>query len=80
MIGADLCFAPAVELAEQILKRSISVVEMIDTFVARIDKVNPILNACITVDAEAARAQAITADNALTESVYRATARHSSRD
>ncbi len=69
MIGDDLCFAPAVELAEQIRKRSISVVEMIDTFLARIDKVNPILNAYITVDSEAARAQAITADNALTEGV-----------
>lgn len=69
MIGDDLCFAPAVELAEQIRKRSISVVEMIDTFLARIDKVNPILNAYITVDSEAAWAQAITADNALTEGV-----------
>jgi aspartyl-tRNA(Asn)/glutamyl-tRNA(Gln) amidotransferase subunit A len=70
MIGDDLCFAPAVELAEQIRKRSISVVEMIDTFLVRIDEVNAILNAYINADAEAARAQAITADNALTESVY----------
>jgi len=65
MISDDLCFAPAVELAGLIRSRSVSVVEVIDTFLDRIDRINPRLNAYVTVTAEAARDAARQADRTL---------------
>jgi len=41
----DLCFTPAVALREMLRKKVISPVELIQAFLERIDKINPVINA-----------------------------------
>lgn len=65
MSTTDLCFQPAVELARQIRSREISAVELLDAHLAQIERVNPRVNAIVTLVAEQARAQAAAADAAL---------------
>ncbi|HKD23150.1 MAG TPA: amidase, partial [Rhizomicrobium sp.] len=60
-----LAFAPATELARRIRAREISCVELLDYFLARLDKYNPRVNAVIVRDIETARARAVEADYAL---------------
>jgi len=50
----DLCFTPAVALREMLRKKAISPVELIETFLERIEKVNPIINAYGTLVPEIA--------------------------
>ena len=50
----DLCFTPAVELREMLRGKAISPVELIRTFLERIDKVNPVINAYCTLVPELA--------------------------
>jgi Asp-tRNA(Asn)/Glu-tRNA(Gln) amidotransferase A subunit family amidase len=45
----DLCFTPAVELKEMLLKKNISPVELMQAFLERIDKINPVINAYCTL-------------------------------
>lgn len=37
----DMCYAPAVTLADQIRRKALSPVELVDAFLDRIDAVNP---------------------------------------
>jgi amidase len=50
----ELAFAPALELAERIRAREVSSVEIVELFLDRIDRLDPELNAYVTVDAEGA--------------------------
>jgi amidase len=52
----------ATELAQRIARRELSSVEVVDAHLARIDAVNPALNAVVRVLADVARAAAAVAD------------------
>jgi Asp-tRNA(Asn)/Glu-tRNA(Gln) amidotransferase A subunit family amidase len=58
----DLCYTPATELGRLIRAREISPVELADAVLARIERLNPRLNAFLTVTAERARADARAAE------------------
>lgn len=61
----DLCFMPAIELAQKIRRRDISPVELVDAFLNRIDTYNPQLNAYVLVCHEEARKAAQQAEQAV---------------
>jgi amidase len=61
----DLCLRPATELAALVRAREISARELLDAHLARIEGLNPRLNAIVTLDADGARAAADAADAAL---------------
>ena len=65
MTDADLAFASIAELALLYRKRKVSPVEVTKLMLARIDQLNPKLNAYITVTAELALAQAKKAESEL---------------
>ncbi len=50
----DLCTAPATELARLIRSRELSAAELLTAVLARIEAVNPALNAIVTLAAEQA--------------------------
>lgn len=58
----DLCFTPATELAKMLRAKRISAVELLDAHLKRIERVNPRVNAIVTLVADQARAQAKQAD------------------
>ena len=64
MSTAELGFTPATELAAAIRQRQLSPVEIVDAFLARIEALNPQLNAFLAVDADRARAAAKEAEAA----------------
>ena len=47
----DLCFATAVELVHAIRRREVSCADVMTAHLERIDRVNPRLNAIVTLDA-----------------------------
>ena len=55
---ADITKLPAAKLALKIRKKALSPLEVMTAFLARIEKVNPKLNAIVTLDAERAMAAA----------------------
>ncbi len=59
---SDIAFCSAVDLARMIHEGKISSRELLDLYLERIDTYNPQINAVVTMDAEAARIQAIKAD------------------
>ena len=61
----DICFASALELAARIRRREVSAREVMAAFLARIDRVNPRVNAIPTLLPEEAAAEAEAADRAL---------------
>jgi len=61
----ELNFLSAASMAEQIRQKKLSPVELVEAHLARIEQVNPKLNAFVQVDAEGARRQARAAENAL---------------
>jgi amidase len=61
----DLCLRPATELATLIRTRQLSARELTDACLARIERLDPQLNAVVTRDPEGARAAADAADAAL---------------
>jgi amidase len=61
----NVVFAMAGELAEAIRQRQISAVEVLDAYLAQVDRHNPALNAIVTLDREGARQRAQAADDAL---------------
>jgi aspartyl-tRNA(Asn)/glutamyl-tRNA(Gln) amidotransferase subunit A len=65
MATAELCWLPATDLAALIRRRKVSPVEVMDALLARIDKLNPTLNAFVLVRAEEARREARAAERAL---------------
>lgn len=58
----ELCYMPALEMAEAIRKREISCIEVVDAVLERIEKINPKINAYCTVLTEEARQAAKEAD------------------
>ncbi|MGC1224987.1 MAG: amidase [Candidatus Sulfotelmatobacter sp.] len=61
----DLTFLSALAMAEQVRSKRISPVELVDAHLARIDRLNPKLNAFVEIDAHRARQAARDAENAV---------------
>jgi amidase len=61
----DLHFRSAKQLASDIRRRKVGCLEALDTYLARMDRHNPKLNAIVVTDVEAARRRARQADAAL---------------
>jgi amidase len=61
----ELAFRSAHELAAEIASRRIGCLELLDYFLARVDRINPKLNAVIAQDRDGARLRAKAADTAL---------------
>ncbi|MGY2001419.1 amidase [Blastococcus sp. SYSU DS1024] len=60
----ELCTRPATELAALVRRREVSARELLEAHLRRIERVNPQINAIVTLDAEAARSAADAADAA----------------
>ena len=58
----ELAFTPALELAAQVRAREVSPVELVELYLERIERLDPQLNAYVTVDAEGALAAARAAE------------------
>ena len=65
MSDADLCYTPATELAAMIRAKRLSPVELTRAVLARMDKLNPALNAYVTPTPEIALADAKRAEDAV---------------
>ncbi|HEX5690364.1 MAG TPA: amidase [Roseiflexaceae bacterium] len=65
MSASELCFLTAVELAQRMRAREISAVEVMQAHLAQIERVNPQVNAIVTLLPERALAGAEAADAAL---------------
>ena len=65
MASHDICWMSAVDLAKAIKRRKISPVEVIKTFLERIESINPTVNAYVTVTADSALAEAQRAEKAV---------------
>jgi amidase len=63
--NSDLCLRSATELAGLLRSREISARELLEAHLDRIDRLNPAINAVVTLDAEGARAAADAADAAV---------------
>jgi amidase len=61
----ELNFLPAVSMAEQVRRKQLSPVELVESHLTRIQELNPKLNAFVQVDAERARRQAQVAEKAV---------------
>jgi amidase len=61
----DVAFRSTTELAAAIRRREIGSRELLDHYLARVERLNPQLNAVVTLDAERARVRAGEADRAL---------------
>ena len=61
----DLCRATVVQLADLIRRRKVSSLEVVDACLARIEQVNPRLNAVVQLGSDRARASAKAADQAM---------------
>src|SRR3989475_11901709 len=66
----DLCFTPAVELARLYRARKVSPLEVMQALLERIDRVNPRVNAIVTLDRDAALWQAQRATSALKRAAH----------
>jgi Asp-tRNA(Asn)/Glu-tRNA(Gln) amidotransferase A subunit family amidase len=64
-MAEEICFTPAVELASRIRNGNLSPVTVVDAFLDRIGRVNPEINAYVTVLDERAREKAREAEAAL---------------
>ena len=64
-VNSDLCFLPATDLARRLRTRDLSAREVMEAHLAQIERVNPQVNAIITLVAERALAGADAADEAL---------------
>ncbi len=62
----ELTFLSACEMAEQVRERKVSPVELVEAHFARIEKINPQINAFVQLDRERALAQAQAAEAAVT--------------
>jgi len=61
----DVAFESAKSLASLIRRRKIGCLELLDLYIARMEKHNPRINAIVTTDLDAARKRARAADAAL---------------
>lgn len=67
MLNDDLCFVSATELSKLIRLKKISVQQIIRAHLDQIERLNPTLNAIVTLTAESAMAQAVIADQKIGE-------------
>ena len=65
MLDTDLCYMPATDLAAAIRTKQVSPVEVVNAVLARIEQLNPRLNAFCLVTADAARQAAQAAEHAV---------------
>lgn len=65
MDARELCFTPAIELADLIRRKTLSPVEVTEAILARIARLNPALNAYCTITADEARDAARAAEGAV---------------
>jgi aspartyl-tRNA(Asn)/glutamyl-tRNA(Gln) amidotransferase subunit A len=65
MSDTDLCFMPAIDLAAAIRTKKVSPVEVLNAILARIEQLNPKLNAYCLVTTDAARQAAQAAEQAV---------------
>ncbi len=65
----DVTFLSAVQMAADLRTRKLSVNELVEAHLAKIEKLNPTLNAYVHVDAERVREQARAADLALAQGI-----------
>ncbi len=65
MADDEICLQPATELAARVRAREVSSRELLELYLRRIERLNPGLNAVVTLDAERAREEAARADEAL---------------
>ncbi len=65
MSSPELCFTTATELAKLLREKKVSAKEVMEAHLAQIDRINPKVNAIVTLLAEQAMNQASTADDAL---------------
>src|SRR6266571_9466024 len=63
---SDLTFLPATVMAQQVLNKKISPVELVNVHLAKIDRLNPKLNAFVHVDPERVRREALNAEASVT--------------
>lgn len=63
--GDELTWLPATRLREMIAKRNVSALEVTNHFLARIERLNPLLHAFVHVDPDGARRAAREADKAV---------------
>jgi len=64
-LNLDLCFLPATQLAELIRTRKVSVTQVIQAHLDQIERLNPTLNAIVTLTADSAMHEAYRADKQL---------------
>jgi amidase len=67
MLNDDLCFISATELSKLIRSKKISVQQLIQAHLDQIERLNPTLNAIVTLTAESAMAEALIADQKIQE-------------
>ena len=60
----ELCLAPATDLAAMLRRKELSARELLDAHLDRIERVNPAVNAIVTLDVDGARRAAGAADDA----------------
>ncbi|HEY6180619.1 MAG TPA: amidase, partial [Terriglobales bacterium] len=60
---SEINFLSAGQMAEQIRRRKLSPVELVEAHLAQIERLNPKLNAFVQVDAKGARKQAHEAES-----------------
>ena len=65
MPAEDLCFLPATELVARMRRRDVSAREVMQAHLAQIERINPQVNAIVTLVADAAMADAAKADEAI---------------
>lgn len=70
MCDVELCNSPAWQLAERLRRKEVSARELLDAFLGRIDQLNPVLNAIVTLDEVGARKAASAADQAAAEGCW----------
>jgi amidase len=61
----ELAFLPAHELAQRIRRKQVSALELLELYLARIDRLDPAIRAVPVLDVERARQRAREADAAL---------------
>jgi Asp-tRNA(Asn)/Glu-tRNA(Gln) amidotransferase A subunit family amidase len=66
----ELAFTPALELAAKVRAREISPVELVELYLERIERLDPQLNAYVTVDAEGALSAARAAEATPTDAPF----------
>ena len=65
MSNSEICFMTAVELARHIRTKTLSVREVMEAHLAQIERVNPKVNAIVTLLADRAMEDANAADEAI---------------